>query len=93
MVNGSSEPGTDSTRLDRLKWARDVAQNSITEADVDKRSPLLGQFREILKEIAELESDAPVAKESNGLVVLQEELAKRQQSGSTPARRATRRNV
>lgn len=82
-------------RVDDLKWALDVARESITSADPDKRSPLIGQYRALLAEIAELEGDQPEHAEGkvNGLVVLQEELAKRQQSGAAGSRRTARRNV
>jgi len=82
-------------RLDDLKWALEVARASIAEAEPDKRSPLLGQFRALLEEIDALEG-APASEpkgEVNGLVILQEELAKRQQSGAAGSRRTARRNV
>lgn len=76
-------------QIDDLKWALGVARDSIAESDPDKRSPLLGQFRALLAEIAEIESAAPAENvEVNGLVILQEELAKRRQSGSAASRRS-----
>lgn len=93
-MTGQSGVGTGS-RLEALKWALDVARESIGEAEADKRSPLIGQYRALLAEIAELE-DANAAVEKgkvNGLVILQEELAKRRQSGATRARRTGTRDV
>lgn len=82
------------SRLDELKWAAGVAKESIEAADPDKRSPLIGQYRVLLAEISELEGDAPVLEEKvSGLVVLQEELAKRRQSGSAGSGRARTRDV
>lgn len=82
-------------RLDDLKWALDLAKQSLIEAEPDKRSPLLGQFRALLEEIAALEgADGSESKpEVNGLVILQEEIAKRRQSGASGSRRASGRNV
>lgn len=93
-MTGQSGQGTDS-RLRSLKWALDVTRESIEEADADKRSPLIGQYRALLAEIADLESaDEPLVEgEVNGLVILQEELAKRRQSGAQGPRRAGSRNV
>ena len=83
-------------RLDELKWAAEVTKESIGEADADKRSPLIGQYRALLAEIAELEGESGVAdekREVNGLVILQEELAKRRQSGAAGSRRPGSRNI
>ena len=93
MATGESGPDTGS-RLDKLKWALRVTEGSIGQADADKRSPLIGQYRALLAEIAEIEgSGAESPKEVNGLVILQEELAKRRQSGSSASRSAPRRRV
>lgn len=82
------------SRLEQLKWALNVARESISEADPDKRSPLIGQYRALLSEIADLEGDVPVSDEKvSGLVILQEEFAKRRQSGTTGSRRPGSRNV
>lgn len=82
------------SRLDDLKWALGVARDSISEADPDKRSPLIGQYRALLADISEIEGEAPAEKgEVNGLVILQEELAKRQQSGTASTLRPARRGV
>lgn len=93
-MTGKSEMGTDS-RLESLRWAIDVTRDSIEEAEADKRSPLIGQYRALLAEIAELESaDVPAEKgRVSGLVILQEELAKRRQSGASGSRRAGSRDV
>jgi hypothetical protein len=82
-------------RLDELKWAFELAKQSLVEAEPDKRSPLLGQYRALLEEIEALEgADASESKaEVNGLVILQEEVAKRRQSGASGSRSASRRNV
>lgn len=93
MDIGESAKTTDSVRLESLRWALEVTRSSIEEAEVDKRSPLIGQYRALLGEIAELEgATAEPARKVNGLVILQEELAKRKQSGSSDSRRAARRN-
>lgn len=93
MATGESVPDTGS-RLDKLKWALGITEASIEQADADKRSPLIGQYRALLAEIAEIEGPgAEAPKEVNGLVILQEELAKRRQSGATPSRSASRRLV
>lgn len=82
------------SRLDDLRWAAGVARESIVEAEPDKRSALLGQYRALLAEISELEGEsAPQEEKVSGLVVLQEELAKRRQSGAAGSRRAGSRNV
>jgi hypothetical protein len=83
------------TRLEDLKWALEVTRDSIGEAEPDKRSALLGQFRALLSEIAELEGVDPASLkgEVNGLVILQEELAKRKQPGASGSRSPARRNV
>lgn len=93
MATGNSGEDTGS-RLDRLKWALGVTRSSIEEAEADKRSPLIGQYRALLGEIAELEVEpVEVSKEVNGLVVLQEELAKRRQSGTSASRKSAGRGV
>lgn len=84
------------SRLDELKWALEVTKQSIGEADADKRSPLIGQYRALLAEVAELEGGSAESDgegKVNGLVLLQEELAKRRQSGASSARRPGARNV
>lgn len=43
-------------RLDDLKEARDVMWDSLTEADPDKRAPLMNQWRALEATIAELQS-------------------------------------
>lgn len=76
-------------RLESLKWALGVTKSSIGEADPDKRSALIGQYRALLADIAEVEGEKPAEKgQVNGLVVLQEELAKRRQSASKGSRRS-----
>ena len=82
------------SRLDELKWAAGVTKASIEEADADKRSPLIGQYRALIGEIAELsdESSAPVG-EMNGLVILQQEIEKRRQSNPSGVGGSKRRSV
>lgn len=94
MEIGESAKGTDS-RLEKLQWALEVTRVSIVEAEADKRSPLIGQYRALLAEIAEIDGEEQPSKNVgvNGLVILQEELAKRQQSGTSTARSTTRRRV
>lgn len=93
MTASESDPHV-SSRLEKLEWALTITKDSIEQADVDKRSPLIGQYRALLAEIAEIEGPgAEAPKEVNGLVILQEELAKRRQSGATPSRSASRRLV
>lgn len=93
-MTGLSGQGTDS-RLRSLKWALDVSRESIEEVDADKRSPLIAQYRALLSEIAELEqAESPRGEgKVNGLVILQEELAKRRQSGASGSRRTGTRSV
>jgi len=43
-------------RVDDLKQARDLMWESITEADADKRAPLMNQWRALEATIAALES-------------------------------------
>lgn len=93
MTASESDPHV-SSRLEKLKWALTITKDSIEQADVDKRSPLIGQYRALLAEIAEIEGPgAEAPKEVNGLVILQEELAKRRQSGSASSRSTSRRLV
>lgn len=44
-------------RIDDLKAARDVMWTSLTEADPDKRAPLMNQWRALEATIAGLESE------------------------------------
>lgn len=93
METGESDTVTDS-QLSKLQWALEVTRSSIVEVDADKRSPLLAQYRGLLAEISELEGTNPDEKaEVNGLVILQEELAKRRQSGTAASRGSSRRRV
>lgn len=82
-------------RLEDLKWALEVARDSLEAAEPDKRSPLLAQFRALLEEIEDVEGAKPAEGEPevNGLVILQEEIAKRRQSGASGSRSSARRNV
>lgn len=92
-MTGESAADTGS-QLSKLQWALEVTRSSIEEVDADKRSPLLAQYRALLSEISELEGANPDEKaEVNGLVILQEELAKRRQSGASPSRGSSRRRV
>src|SRR5690606_36069827 len=92
-VAGVLEVSGMSSRLEELRWAAQVTRESIAEAAPDKRSPLIAQYRGVLAEIAELEADVPEG-EVNGLVILQEELAKRRQSGAAGSpHAASRRGV
>lgn len=94
METGESGMDTDS-RVQKLKWALDITRESIVEADADKRSPLIGQYRALLAEIAAIDGEGQPSKNVgvNGLVILQEELAKRRQSGASATRSTTRRRV
>lgn len=49
------------SRLDDLKLARDLMWESISEADPDKRAPLMNQWRALESTIAELESKSEKA--------------------------------
>lgn len=92
-MTDESVTDTDS-RISQLRWALEVARSSIVEVEADKRSPLLAQYRALLSEISELEGTNPDEKaEVNGLVILQEELAKRRQSGTAASRGSSRRRV
>lgn len=44
-------------RIDDLKRARDVMWDSVSEADPDKRAPLMNQWRALEATIASLESE------------------------------------
>lgn len=83
------------SQVDSLRWVLGVARDSIGEVEPDKRSPLIAQYRAVLAEIAELEgAGAPVVEgKVNGLVILQEELDKRRQSGASGSRRTGTRSV
>lgn len=45
-------------RIDELKKARDVMWDSLSEADPDKRAPLMNQWRALEATIATLESES-----------------------------------
>lgn len=67
-------------RLDKLRDLEDLTMEAIVSADPDKRSPLIGQYRAILAEVAEIEGESPgEVVESNGLLDFQAALAKRRQ--------------
>lgn len=71
------------SRLEKLRELEDLTMEAIVAAEVDKRSPLIGQYRAILSEIAEIEGESPgeVVK-SNGLIDFQAALAQRRQSAT-----------
>lgn len=71
------------SRLDKLRDLEDLTMDAIVAADPEKRSPLIGQYRAILAEIAEIEGASPgEVVESNGLIDFQAALAKRRQSAT-----------
>lgn len=70
------------SRLDDLRWLRDVTRESIEVADEEKRAPLIAQMRAVLAELDLLGADAHDS-ERSGLVDFQAELAKRRQSASS----------
>lgn len=70
------------SRLDKLRDLEIVTLESIEEAPVDKRSPLIGQYRAILAEIADLDAGSGGEVETNGLIDFQAALAERRQSAS-----------
>lgn len=70
------------SRLDDLRWLRDVTRESIEVADEEKRAPLIAQMRAVLAELDSIGADAQDA-ERSGLVDFQAELAKRRQSASS----------
>lgn len=73
------------TRVEMLRWLRDVAQESILEADAEKRAPLIAQARAIEAELAELgESGAEVRR--SGLSEFEKKLAARQSGADVPRR-------
>lgn len=75
-------------RLGKLRMLEEVTLESINEAPVDKRSPLIGQMRAILAEIAELEGTrGGEVVESNGLIDFQAALAERRQSAASGSHR------
>lgn len=71
------------SRLDKLRELEEFTLDSIEEAPVDKRSPLIGQYRAILLEIAEIEGESSgKVVESNGLIDFQAALAERRRATS-----------
>lgn len=71
------------SRLEKLRQLEEIAFESIEAADVDKRSPLIGQYRAILAEISEIEGESPgEVVESNGLIDFQAALAERRRATS-----------
>lgn len=74
-------------RIDDLKAARDLMWDSISEADADKRAPLMNQWRALEATIAELESKTEKAGDPI------DEIAARRaaRGGSTARTRATKR--
>lgn len=75
-------------RLEKLRMLEEIALGSINDAPVDKRSPLIGQYRAILAEIAELEgARGGEVVESNGLIDFQAALAERRQSAASGSHR------
>lgn len=77
------------SRLDDLRRLYDLTWDSLADAPADKRSPLIGQMRGILAEIAELEGSAGgESEETNGLIDFQSALAERRQSTAKGARHA-----
>jgi hypothetical protein len=77
------------TRIDHLRWLLTFTRDSLLEAPIDKRSPLIAQMRAVLLELAELGADVPAEVERNGLLDFQNALAERQ-SATKGSRRATR---
>lgn len=73
-------------RLEKLRELEVFTLDSLEESPVDKRSPLIAQYRAILSEIAALEGDAGEAVESNGLIDFQAALAERRQSAAKGSR-------
>jgi hypothetical protein len=72
-----------SDRLSKLREIEELTLESLEEAPVDKRSPLIGQYRAILAEIAELEgARGGEVVESNGLIDFQAALAERRRATS-----------
>lgn len=74
------------SRLEKLRELEVFTLESLEESPVDKRSPLIAQYRAILSEIALLEGDAGEAVESNGLIDFQAALAERRQSAASGSR-------
>lgn len=71
------------SRLEKLRDLEELTMESLEEASVDKRSPLIGQYRAILAEIEEIEGASPgKAVESNGLLDFQAALAERRKSAT-----------
>lgn len=66
------------SRQETLEWLYEVTRDSITDAPVDKRSPLIGQLRAITQELAEIDSNETAGEsERNGLIDFQAALAER----------------
>lgn len=74
------------SRLEKLRELEVFTLESLEESPVDKRSPLIAQYRAILSEIAALEGDAGEVVESNGLIDFQAALAERRQSAASGSR-------
>ena len=73
------------TRIEMLTWLRDVTQQSIVEADAEKRAPLIAQARAIEVELSELgESGAEVRR--SGLSEFEKKRAARQSGADVPRR-------
>lgn len=70
------------SRLEKLLELEELTMEAIVSVDPDKRSPLIGQYRAILLEIAELESGVSEVVESNGLIDFQAALAERRRATS-----------
>lgn len=71
------------TRLEKLRELEEITRDSLDEAPADKRSPLIGQYRAILLEIAEIEGESSgEVVESNGLIDFQAALAERRRATS-----------
>lgn len=78
------------SRQETLEWLYEVTRDSITDAPVDKRSPLIGQLRAITQEPAELGAEKPSGEvERNGLIDFQTALAERGKPAPKGARRGS----
>lgn len=69
-------------RLEKLRDLEELTLGSIELSEPEKRSALIGQYRAILAEIAELDIGSGEEVETNGLIDFQAALAERRQSAS-----------
>lgn len=81
-------------RVSKLRALEELTLESIRAADPDKRSALIGQYRAILAELAELSGDVAASGsdvQRTGLSDFERRLAERQSGAHASGRSASRR--